>query len=895
MVTRTEAIERFLSAKTHQDLSSLYNYSMEVQVNVAQDGGDRTGGEYLGKRWVGWSDGFQVWKSFRIPFNANTEPSYKDSELKFNFEEHVEGIGMTGWDWENQVSKWVAYDFDAIVGHSEKHTKKLSEAELEGVRDSVNKLPWTTLRQSTGGKGLHVYVFLDDFPTVNHCEHQALARSILSKMSALTGFDFVSKVDVCGGNMWVWHRKMEGTNGLKLLKQGEILKEIPQNWRDHTKVVKGFKKKAIPDFIEKGQERVEQLFEELSGQRPKYNLDEEHKKLVKYLQERTGGWWWDQDHHMLVAHTYDLSQAYEELNYRGVFKTLSKGRDAGTDHNCFCYPLRKGAWVVRRYTQGTAEAETWDQDTNGWTFCYLNKEPDLKTASRAYGGVENEKGAFVFSEADLASNAALKLGIDLKLPNWAGGQKIELKPHKDGRLVAFMPCTEAGRSMPGWLADKKGFTKIFSGNVTPTNESELGTFDESVRHLITDKGQNLDWAFKGDEDFWRDEPLQHIKIYFQALGLSSREINNILGSAVSSPWTLVNRPFKPEYIGDRKWNRHGAQLKYVPSKKDDLSYPTWDKIFKHIGSSLDEAIIKDKWCKSNGIQNGAEYLKCWVAALLQYPEEPLPYLFMYGPQKSGKSILWEALDLLMTTGVARADNALTSKGNFNAEIENAILCVVEETNLSKDQSAYNRIKDWVTARTISLHRKGTTPYSIHNYTHWIQCANDINFCPIFPGDTRIVCLYVPPLDDVMPKTEMITELQKEASDFLGLVTTLELPKTNDRLRLPIVTTEDKIRIEKANRTAFEAFVEDQCFYAPGQTMGYRVLYNHFEEYLEEGDQSWTIQRMGKELPKQFVKGRDNKTSQWLVGNISLIKPEKEPTRICYVEGETMRYKNIEES
>ncbi len=50
MLKRTEAIKNFLTAATHPDLADLYYDGMEVQVNVAQDAGERVEGEYLGKK-----------------------------------------------------------------------------------------------------------------------------------------------------------------------------------------------------------------------------------------------------------------------------------------------------------------------------------------------------------------------------------------------------------------------------------------------------------------------------------------------------------------------------------------------------------------------------------------------------------------------------------------------------------------------------------------------------------------------------------------------------------------------------------------------------------------------------------------------------------------------------
>lgn len=214
--TKTEAVKRFLQASTHADLAELYNHDMEMQCNVAQDGGNRVEGDFKGRQWHGWTDGVQMWKSFRIPYKAMSDPEYRDDPINFDLPAHAEGIGMTGWDWKSQVSRWVAYDFDAITGHSDKHAKKLSEAELDDVSTRLGSIPWCTLRLSTSGKGLHLYVFLTPITTKTHTEHAALARAILGQLSAFTRFDFTAKVDICGGNMWVWHRKMKGTEGLKL-------------------------------------------------------------------------------------------------------------------------------------------------------------------------------------------------------------------------------------------------------------------------------------------------------------------------------------------------------------------------------------------------------------------------------------------------------------------------------------------------------------------------------------------------------------------------------------------------------------------------------------------------------------------------------------------------------
>ena len=882
MVKKAVAIERFLKAKTHTDLANLYSLSMECQVNVAQDGGERIEGDYRGRKWHGWSDGLTTWKSFRIPYQAYSDPYYTDTDIKFNLEDHVEAIGMTGWNWYHQVSQWVAFDFDALIGHSDKHTAKLTDEELENVKQAASNIPWVTIRKSTSGKGLHLYVFLDSVPTANHHEHAALGRAILGIMSGMTGFDFENRVDICGGNMWVWHRKMEGTDGLELIKEGTILKEIPKHWRDHVKVVTGRKRKNLPQDIEKA--GVVDTFEELAGQYPKVPLDDQHKILINYLQESQAVWWWDQDHHALVTHTWWLQKAHEELGLKGFFESMTEGTNLN-EQNCFAFPMRRGGWAVRRFTLGVREHESWDQDGAGWTRTYLNREPTLQQACRAFGGIEDPAGGFVFREAEMAMKASALLGIHLNIGNPILGRETKIKQHKDGRLIAeieYKP-TDRGEDMQGWLPKKgKIWTKVYNiQSISPT-ETDHQNYDDLVRHLVTSQDEDYGWMIKTDNR-WRVEPLSHIRVALGAMGLPNKEITGVLGSSIFKCWTIVNKPFQPEYPGDRQWNRNAAKFRFHPSTDlENLSYPHWLKILNHCGTGLDEAVKTNSWCRANGILTGGDYLKCWVASLFKEPDQPLPYLFFYSQQQgTGKSIFHEALSLLLTKGYQRSDAALISQAGFNAELEGAIICVVEETDLRKNNMAYNRIKDWVTGRELLIHCKGKTPYHIPNTTHWIQCSNNHQSCPIFPGDTRITMSYVEPIDplELIPKKQFIPLLEKEASDFLAAILHLELPPSTDRLNVPVVETADKMMLQKLNETPLERFINDEAVPCSGAMIKQSEFYERFQDWLDPEDKrNWSKIRVGREIPTQFPRARQHGSGQFYIGNLAWKDENAEPTK-----------------
>jgi len=855
---------------------------MEVQVLVAQDDGERIDGEYQGRKWHGWTDGSgQVWKPFRIPYNAGTNPEYVDSKINFDLDAHAEGIGMTGWDWTEKCSRWVAFDFDAITGHSERHSAKLSIEQLHEVENKAKEIPWITVRRSAGGKGLHLYVFLDPVvDTSNHHEHSALARSILGTMSAITGFDFDSKVDICGSNMWVWHRKMQMYSGLNLIKTGEPLQHVPPNWRDHLDVVRGKSRRNLPAFIKESGVDLD-IFDQLCGTQSTVPLDDDHKKLVAYLHENESFAWWDGDRHMLVCHTYDIAKAHDELQLKGIFKTLAKGSERGQDQNCYAFPLRAGAWVIRRHTKGVAEATTWDQDASGWTRCFYNQEPDIKTACQAFGAIEDPKtGAFIFQEAEMAIEAAKALGKTIDLPPTMGVRRqTTLMVHKTGRLVCEIAKTEHDPVLKGWLPKKDKWVKVFDGKIeSRKDETEVENYDDLIRHVVVESSRaDYGWLLRST-GAWNQEPLAHISTALKSIGLNTKELSGVVGKAVMQCWLLVNRPFQPEYPGDRQWNRNAAQLRFTPSKEENLQYPSWSKLLAHCGKGLDEAVSTNKWCKENAIITGADYLKIWIASLFQEPEQPLPYLFFYSPeQNTGKSSFHEALSLLMTKGYQRADLALTSTSGFNGELENAVLCVVEEINLSKNKQASNRIKDWVTAPQLNIRQMYHTPYHIKNTTHWVQCSNDHDACPMFPGDTRIVMIRVPVLEQVVPKRDFIPMLEKEAANFLGAIMQLELPRSNDRLNVPVIETAEKSAAIEYNKTSLQSFIEGHTFPVAGEVIAFTIFYDKFLDWLDASEVSdWSKKKVSHDFPPHYPKGAATWDGNKLyVGNIAW--EDKKPT------------------
>lgn len=864
MSTKTESIKQFLLAK-NVPMADSYTSAMECQVLVFQGEGEPVDGEWKGIKYRAWTDGVQQWKSFRIPFNAKINPTFEDTEMRWDLAAHCDAIGMTGWNWVTRTSTWVAFDFDSICGHSAKHGSKLEASELEAVRQAASQIPWVTVRRSTGGHGLHLYVYLNNIPTANHTEHAALARAILGKMSAMTNFDFNTAVDICGGNMWVWARKMHPTLGFQLLKQGTVLHDVPSNWMEHVKVVNGTKRKAIPGLaIDK-----EDSFAELCSQRITIPRDDEHMKHIKWLDDNNLYWSWNQDLNLLITHTANLKLLHTHFKCEGPYDTISEGKEQ-SDYNCFCFPAAKGSWDIRRFSVGVQEHNFWEQDGSGWTRIAFNRPPDLKAVSKVNGGLESPKREeYVYPSTKKAIEAATALGAVISpIPEFAQDWPAKLRYHKDGRLIFEIKWEKKQHVLPDWLEEKGWYVRIFNIRQRNNTEKETRNFDDFIRHLVTTDNSDGGWVIKTDNT-WREEPVSNVKMALKSLG--EKEIDSIAGNCVMLPWSLVNRPFEREYLPDRQWNRHAAQLKVVPSQNDKLNYPTWSKILNHIGHSLNASVADNAWCKMNSILTGADYLKLWISSVIQKPFEPLPYLFLYGPQNSGKSILHESLDLLISNGIVRAELALTNPQSFNGEIETGVICIVEELDLRGNKVAYNRIKDWVTSKKLSIHKKFVTPYLALNTTHWIHLSNEVQNVPVFPGDTRITIIYVPELSPVemIPKFKLLSMLEKEASDFLAAICNIELPEPNDRLAIPILETQDKYELSKSNMNSVERFFFEECSTSPGTLITFNELYQCFVDWCEPDEVAmWTKNKLARELPKQFPKGRSSKHSNKVcVGNI----------------------------
>lgn len=895
MYFRNEVLPRHTNAEFFSGwLDNLRH--LETQLLVSPRGGYPV----EGKRNV-WSDGTEAWYNIRFPKNAKAEPYWRDRELGFLLEKHWLGVGTTWWNWTARESVGCGFDFDEITSHAP--GTGVNDEQLEEIRERACQLDYVEVIRSTGGKGLHIYVWFEAGQrpeTQNHGEHAAVARAMLGKLSTDAGFDFGSHLDVCGGNMWVAHQKMFSTRGLECIKKATRMltqSDVPPNWRDHLDVIGGKSTRVrVVGVTDEGTEVDEQNpLTELTTSHPKVSLDEVHKRIIADLEMTDFPCVWVPDHNLLQTHTRALKQVHDQWAeqghpMRGFFDTLSPGTDTEKP-NAFLIPKAGGSFIVFRFGKGTVEHDLWSQDRQGWTRCNYNKQPNLAEASVALSGaeLENNKG-FHFESVDSAKAVVEALGSKLLLPtdNDYNKRSATLRQNKDGRLVVEIDQRDTDTGFDSWDGQKKKkWIKVFNIAVDIDGEEEDYTrFDTIVRSCRSPSNADAGWRICVNSGGWIKHPRENVTSVLSLITPPDVPPAKIMGSAILNQWLLVCKPFHEEHPGGRQWNLGAPQFIYKPVNLDDDEqpyHPHWDKVMGHCGEDLD-GIIRDLiWCRNWGIFNGKDYLTAWVSCLIREPFEPLPYLFMYGPQNSGKSIFHEAINLLVTGGVVKADRALTSSNDFNGELANAVLGVVDEVNIAHaGPTVYNKIKEWTTSQYISIHAKYQQVYQQRNCLHFVQTANYRDSCPIFPGDTRITAAYVGPLLEEIPKPILVRALEEEAPHFMATLMGMSLPTSDTRLRLPILETAGKEQAAESNRNPLEEFIAEVAHYVVGEKILFKDFCASFTGSLSAFEQaSWTRQKVRQNIPDQFPVGLSTH-GQLYIGNLSLTPKDVPPGTKKYI-------------
>jgi len=802
----------------------------------------------------------ETWSNSRWPFKAGTDPYYKDRPITYDPEKRISRIGSTGWNWEDKRSVFVGIDIDAEDSGHAAGTNTVDEFQLGQIVAKLSELPYISLVRSTGGKGIHGYVYFDqsDAPvTENHNEHTQVALAVLEKIREDTGMDLVQEkiVDVKGVVLWFWSCDSGPTHpGFTVVHEGtQLLKnsDIPE-W---DKVVP--KKKVKNDQHDYTQ----------------CELEPDHLEILAQLEDLGYAYSFNEEFNTAQTHTFALKILYEKRKaegnpVRGIYQTLSKGTDPSCP-NCYITAKPGGFFKVARFGNATSEHKTWfTKDDDTWTF--FNQPVDPMSVFARYA-ITHDMSSAILDPASFGEVLAL-LECDFDFPE----EQIKVVYDSSANaIIAHARYREDNPVPSGWTKVGKKITARLplDGNQETRANNYLDDIDQQFRFVIAPSNEPFGWFHKSASRGWvKYEASGHIaRLVSQQFGKTA--LDEIVAMMQNYPWMLGNCPFGPEILPNREWNRCTATFACDPADHPG-PHVHFDKIFDHLGKGLDLAVANADWAGEWGLESGADYLRYWVASAVKYPFEPLPYLFFFGPQGCGKSIFIEMLRFLFPGSVGDISGAILSEAGFNAEATGKVFCYLEEKDLTgkgQAQRAYERIKEWTMAKEVLIHPKGKTPYMAANTMKFVHMANQINSLRIDRDDTRVVAVDVPKLMDPIPKSIMEARLQEEVPQFLRTILTTEIPPAVERCRVPHINTLAKMELGEANMSMVQRFAQTTLKPCPGNLIEFSEFKQRFDKFCEEKRVPIMGQNaISSELRKMedlLVLGKHGKNNKVHLGNI----------------------------
>jgi hypothetical protein len=759
-----QAIRGFLTSKANEFNAGLIANALDMDCPEIHVAPRADIGEAIDGKRSRQIEGFEIYP-IRYPRDSGSEqPDWSEQRTTWPFDDYCEEIGSTGHS--KAGSLWVGFDFDSLTDHQ---TRACTPHEIEKIENAVRGLDYVEVRRSTQGVGRHLRVYLENFPTKNHTEHKALARAILGKLCHDAGFDFGPSLDCLGGNLWIWSRRATIDNrGFELLQahQRRLIPDDVPDWRDHIGVVQGRSRKVSAAGVD----------DESAASHARVKRDAEHDRIIAAIREAGYVCQYIADHDLYRCHTQSFVDVHQTLRLKGAY-AINPPVTPKTETNCFFFLKSNGALKIIR--RGSKDLHPlWSKTTTGNPCIDYNVSLEPQTVAKLVGAVWTGKG-FSCRNTKIAREAARLLGINLP--------KITNRPinfaFKTGTVT--LECERVGgENIRGWGIFGRKFRVQFEIDAPSADHD----YDANIRHLATPNGDSAGWAVKRDEGTWGLESVGAANAVLESVGVPKTNLNTAVGACVRTPWILVNEPFQAEFLPGRRWNRSGKKL-ILPSVGDNYSHAHFDRIFAHIGQTLDLPVRDDLRCKERGITSGAQYLKLWAAIMFQRPKQPLPYLFLWSRRNNtGKSALHRSLSMLMEDGAV--DLYLALKERFNQQMAGCVLGFIEDKTLEKRE--YQKIKGWVDAPTVTIREMNRNAYTLPNYGKMIHSANDLRALYLEQFDERVVVNQVLPLDvDIPWDRELSPILRREAPDFLASLLKMELPAPCGRLYLPVIMTESK--------------------------------------------------------------------------------------------------------
>lgn len=243
---------------------------------------------------------------------------------------------------------------------------------------------------------------------------------------------------------------------------------------------------------------------------------------------------------------------------------------------------------------------------------------------------------------------------------------------------------------------------------------------------------------------------------------------------------------------------------------------------------------------TSGDENIYKYIISWVAYLIQNPgKKTKTCLILIGKHGVGKTIFTDVISKLFGE-YAHPDLSDVDliTGQFNTELENKILIVLNEFNVqdktTNKRSIRNKMKTYISDDFLVINRKNVNPYKVENVSNFIIVTNDTNPICIEEGDRRYVVLDVS--DKMKDNVEYFNALYDSLTEefYKNLFNYLRLYDIKDFNPRVIPNSERKRHIIDSNIDSFKYFMRENknSFYPKGKYTSKRDIFNLYLSLCE---------------------------------------------------------------
>ncbi len=210
---------------------------------------------------------------------------------------------------------------------------------------------------------------------------------------------------------------------------------------------------------------------------------------------------------------------------------------------------------------------------------------------------------------------------------------------------------------------------------------------------------------------------------------------------------IVRYPFVKRWLDDEEKLRYRTMGVYPKNCPEDV-YNKWEDFDinkKSIpnGEGNAQPFIDLLWDLSGSEQNSYEYILKWLAYLVQYPEEkPQTAIGIKGKFGIGKNLLFGLVgeDIMGSKHYFETSNPLDDIfGTHATQHEGKKLIFVDEMEVSIQRKVSERMKAFITNKSLTINPKGISPYNVDHLAGYIFAGN--GFLVAVPEDDRRFVLF----------------------------------------------------------------------------------------------------------------------------------------------------------